>query len=428
MNQEIAEFFVKFTTEGLSEVKGAIDDLGKKMDDVGKATKSATDKSDSFFANIGKGGKWLVALTGFTSTVYALKKAWDSVANAASSTMTIYNQAMLAGTDPKTLERWQNVARHKGLNASEIFSDFRNGRDFLTRFGDVEISDEFNKTFARAGLNSDAVIASLEQGNMDALFRMLNTALSARDEFGNALVNETRAKDVLSQIGFGDTMLSLLRLQTLPELLENARLIYTENPDLLRASVERTEARETLRDSWNAIWASPEFVDTQTRILNALNGLMPHIEKIANWCAKKTETVVETVEGVFNETPEELAKTEGGKKKLINSGALAGAGLGLAGAKIGAATGVWFGGPIGSALGALIGAIGGAMIADKNFGDSSIIEKATENGWMVPMGLPQSESNATAIVNLNDVEVTRKTGNGRTEINMSLNEIPTVAR
>ena len=53
---------------------------------------------------------------------------------------------------------------------------------------------------------------------------------------------------------------------------------------------------------------------------------------------------------------------------------------------------------------------------------------ASDAGQVSPfITLPSSESNATAIINLNDVEVTRKTGNGTTEITMSLNQIPSEA-
>lgn len=420
MNQELGEFFVKFTTQGLTEVKDAINDLSKKMDDVGTSAKSATDKSDSFFANIGKGGKWFVALTGFTGAVVALKKAWDSVANAAAATMTIYNQAMLAGTDPKTLERWQNVARHKGLNAAEIFSDFRNGREFLTRFGDLEISEEFNKVFARANLTSDAVIASLERGNMDELFRMLNTALSARDASGNALVNETRAKDVLSQIGFGDTMLSLLRLQTLPDLLANARLVYTENPETLRASVERTEARETLRDSWNAIWANPEFIDTQTKLLNTLNEMMPYIEDIAKWCAKAIGEIV----GTQGET--EAEQTTGTALKI--AGAITG--------------GILSGGPVGAAIGAHAGTKANDWllkqdwyknmvnnVAPKDFWTdyNAAIAAGNYTQWPGEINVAGGDSNATAVVNVNGYTVTKSEGKGYTKVELDLNEIPDMA-
>lgn len=424
MDREIAEFFVKFTSEGLEEVKDSIDDLSKKMDDVGKSAERASRGSDGFFANIGEGGKWLLALTTFTSAVMSLKVAWDAVANAASSTMTIYNQAMLAGTDPKTMERWQNVARHHGLNPAEIFSDFRNGRAFLTRFQDLEIGEEFNKTFARAGLNSDAVIASIERGNMDELFRMLNTALSARDASGNALVNETRAKDVLSQIGFGDTMLSLLRLQTLPQELANARLIYTDDPEKYRASYEFTDAQETLRDTWKSIWADPKILDSLTELLHLLNDtVMPTLTGFFTWLFEKIGDILTT----SGDTPEE--KQLGNALKVV-AAAAGGAVGGVVGAGVGAGVADWAHDKLlkydwyknwANRIGA--GAPTGYW-KDYDTAYQNMLLAADAGSVPSYIEAPTANSNATAVVNINDVEVARETGNGYTAVNMSLPQTP----
>lgn len=438
MNQELGEFFVKFTTQGLTEVKDAIDDLSKKMDDVGKSTKNATDKTDGFFNKIGGSNSgWIGLLSKLAAAVLSVKSAWDNVANAAASTMTIYNQAMLAGTDPQTLERWQNVARHKGLNASAIFSDFRNGREFLQRIADVEMSDDLNKAFGRANLTLDAVMQSVQYGNLDATFAMLNQVLSARDENGKAILSDTRATEIMNQLGFSDTMLSLLRLQELPTLLENAKLIYTEDPALLEASAKRTEAREILRDTWNSIWANPELINTQTEILNALNQMLGPIQDIAKWCGKwlseTTSTISEITQAWDAVNPEgktqEQIQTEE-RVKAGERGAAYGMGLGAAGALAGAKLGV-FGGPGTTLLGAIVGGIAGSIIGWlKKADDQGIIngmEGVINNNWVAPMNLPSSESNAVATVNLNGIKVIETRGKNSTTIDMSLEEIPDVA-
>ena len=77
MDRELGEFFVKFTTQGLSEVKSSIDDLSKKMDDLGDASDNATKKHEGFFSKIGDSGfGWVKNLIGLTTAVQGLRTAW----------------------------------------------------------------------------------------------------------------------------------------------------------------------------------------------------------------------------------------------------------------------------------------------------------------------------------------------------------------
>lgn len=418
MNQELGEFFVKFTTQGLAEVKDAIDGLSKKMDEVGTASEKATDKQSNFF---NKSTLWIGRITGLTTAVVALKKAWDAVGNAAASTMSIYQQAMLAGTSPQTIERWQWVARHQGLDPNSIVGDFRSGKELLQRFADLEIGEEFNKVFGRAGLGTDAIMASLQAGNLDATLEMLNQALSARDANGNALINSARAKDILSQLGFSDTMQILLREQNLPTLLQNAKLIYTENPETLAASIRYTDAKATLKDSWNAIWANPQLLDSATELLKYLDKVvLPALTDFFTWLLGKLGDIL----GTAGETQEE--------KNLGNTLKLAGAGVGyVIGGPIGAAAGAWV---TDKAHDKLLNYewyknLANRVAPEGYWEDYSsqyqIMLDAVDSGNVSPMiSMPQSSSNATAVVNLNDVEIVRKTGSGSTTVDMSLSQVP----
>ena len=431
MNQELGEFFVKFTTQGLAEVKDAIDGLSKKMDDLGSASDIANSKQGGFFKNT---TVWIGKLAGLTSAVVALKKAWDAVGNAAASTMSIYQQAMLAGTSPQTLERWQWVARHQGLDPNSIIGDFRGGRELLQRFADLEIDEEFNKVFGRAGLGTDAIMASLQAGNLDAVLEMLNKALSARDANGNALINSARAKEILDQLGFSDTMQILLRQQELPTLLQNAKLIYTDNPETLAASVRYTEAKATLKDSWNEIWANPEIIKAATDMLIYLNDVvLPALKTFFVWLLDKIGSIMSTA----GETEEE--KQAGNALKGLAAGAAA----------IG--TAVITGDVVLPALAAGAAAYGAGKLHEKlleydwykdwvrkgaeynakwenvtpgtqEFRDLLLADLGF--GATAQPNVAVNGGDATAIVNLDGVEIARKTGRGYTEVSMSLPQIP----
>ena len=429
MNQELGEFFVKFTTQGLAEVKDAIDGLTKRLDEAGVAGERASGKQEGFFKNT---TLWIGKLAGLTSAVIALKKAWDAVGNAAASTMSIYQQAMLAGTSPQTLERWQWVARHQGLDPNAIIGDFRGGKELLQRFADLEIGEEFNKVFGRAGLGTDAIMASLQAGNLDAVLEMLNKALSARDANGNALINSARAKEILDQLGFSDTMQILLRQQELPTLLQNAKLIYTENPETLSASMRYTDAKATLKDSWNQIWADPAVIKAAADMLVFLNDtVLPALKSFFVWLLDKIGTILSTA----GNTEEE--KKTGNALKALAAGT------------VGVATAVATGGlavPLLAAGGAAYGAgVAHEELLKKSWYRDWIAKGAEANAkWenVVP-GTPEFQNlllsdlgfganaqpniavnggEATAIVNIDGIETVRRTGSGYTEVSMSLPE------
>ena len=444
MDRELAEFFIQFTAKGFSEVSDKIDSLSKKMDDLGDASEKAAEKHESFFGKIGNGKSgWIGSLLSLTAVVWGLRTAWNAVADAAASTMTIYNQAMLAGTDPQTLERWQNVARHKGLNANEIFSDFRAGQDLLKSLEYAEISADFNKVFALNDLEFAALEESVMKGNLNDTFAMLNKKLSAKGADGNFLIDSADADRIMKQLGFGDTMLSLLREKGLPTELQNAKLIYTRDPEILKASARRTEARETLRDTVNTIASSPELISAQTAILTTLNQtlerLEPHIENIATWAAKQVERITKATEAIFtNEGDTDSEKMAGKTLKVLGGGAAL-VGLGAAGAPA-----------LPAILTAGVAAWGldklhnyllqfdwykkfvNTGVAPEGFWENYNVQyqemlKGADAGNVQPfyagMTLPKNDSNATAVINLNGVTRAEKRGNGWTEITLSVDDV-----
>lgn len=441
MNQELAEFFVKFTTEGLAEVKGAIDDLSKKMDDVSKSTEKADKSQSSFF---GKIVKWGTLLAGFTTAVYGLKKAWDAVGVAAANTMDIYQQSLMAGTSPQTIERWQRVSEHQGLSAGAVPASFMSLRKFLYDFENLQIGEEFNKTIGLAlkdvaggDLITQAIMRSINTGNADTLLLTLNRFLSS------GLINSAAAHDLLSVFGLDNqTMFTLLHQGTLATQLENAKLIYTGNPETLNASARYVDAKASLKDAWNSIWANPDMMDKATHLMNLIaDKVLPKIEEFVTKYWPKIENAVI---GLFDWLMEKITyiierfgtKEDRNKfwQKMKNA---------AVGAVSGAAGGAILGGGIpGAVVGGIIGGISGyGMPTDsqpisKTMWDNltpaeqfSLFMKGNTfgDGYDIPYGtISVNGGNATAIVNIDGHTVARTEG-GNTSI-LDMMSIPTVER
>ena len=308
--------------------------------------------------------------------------------------------------------------------------------------------DKFFKGETKRSMTlNDLEFAALEEsvmkGNLNDTFAMLNKKLSAKGADGNFLIDSADADRIMKQLGFGDTMLSLLREKGLPTELQNAKLIYTRDPEILKASARRTEARETLRDTVNTIASSPELISAQTAILTTLNQtlerLEPHIENIATWAAKQVERITKATEAIFtNEGDTDSEKMAGKTLKVLGGGAAL-VGLGAAGAPA-----------LPAILTAGVAAWGldklhnyllqfdwykkfvNTGVAPEGFWENYNVQyqemlKGADAGNVQPfyagMTLPKNDSNATAVINLNGVTRAEKRGNGWTEITLSVDDV-----
>lgn len=362
MNQEIAEFFIQFTTKGFEGVSDKIDDLSKKMDEVGKASEKATEKHKGFFSNI---GGWIASLGLITTAVWALKSAWDGVAEVSAKTMELQWSSLYVGTSSETLERWQNVARRKRGEAAmgDIVPSFNALYKFLYNFTNAQFQESFNEKIGLAlqGTNGaadiqDALVRSAKQGNANALLQVLN------GYFSSGVLGSQAKQSILEAFGLNnETMLGLLSFKTLPQMLADVPTHKSKEENVIN-SAKYTEARAKLKEATEEFWFAiqPEI----TRLIQWFtNNALPVIREFLYTYWPQIETGIKSI---FNWIMEKLGlildkfgdeKAKAGFWDKVKGAVI----VGSTEAGIGALGGGVAGGPWGAALGAGAGFVGGAI-------------------------------------------------------------------
>lgn len=179
MNDEIGNFFIKFTTEGFDKVEKQLNDLGKSVDKLNDSFEKGSKKGESFFGAL---LKWDITVGTITKSFNALKSAIGGVFDTAKDMTTLFKQEENLGVEAKVLERWELVAEAFDGSKSDAYAFFSNVNNLMRKASTPdEWSSEDQKSLAKAGIAWAYDFGKDDVQNRDAYLVALRDAFVRAD-------------------------------------------------------------------------------------------------------------------------------------------------------------------------------------------------------------------------------------------------------
>lgn len=269
MNNEIADFYVAFTTAGIAELKQGLDDIDKKLDGIEDGFTSATHGTNEFLAGLGLLLAKLGIFGGVLATVAAgIKNAFDI----GERTLDLNNMAAAAGVASEEIETLGIALQRYGGDTNVAGATYKKIRDLLTEYGQGKISENQREVMARYGFNiqpgmtPDEVLFTLQE----AMYRRVQAGdIGGRNQIASAFGIDQSVMLFLSQ-----------SIQDVIAELKNAedKLVLSGEANKQNA-LALQEAKEELKKSWDKV--SQELIPVITDVLNMLGPILEALRPIA---------------------------------------------------------------------------------------------------------------------------------------------------
>lgn len=313
MNQ-LDEFFVTFTTKGITEMKDALKDINDRLDGLDKSFSKGVSKGDDFF---GKFTHWAGKIAILTTAVGAFTKAISEAFKMSNDIIRLNVVADVAGVRSEDIEALAIATApfmggKKDIGAAGNF--YRNMTETQTEWWRGQYSQKVIDEMSRVGimLKPDATPEQYMSGLIGALsfYQGQNTrqAIGARNLFAQA---------------FGLTDEQMLLFSKGQDYVNNALNYGYEHLTLsgdknLNNSVEQTKAKMELKEQWDKLVAdlipvATALTKVMTIVVDWLRPIARFLGRIAEWVSKKLEKPVEYMtdyaDGKLNSTDLTVAST-----------------------------------------------------------------------------------------------------------------------
>lgn len=278
MNEEIANFIVRFTTENLQEIKDGLKDVTKSVDAMNDTFQKSSSKTGGFFDKL---AKWTISLGGLATAFYGVKRAMEAVGQTAEQVQQTYIKADLAGVAPETMERWNlatQVFSGSESEAKSAVSQFFSNLNNLERdLREQKYSDEMLERMSRYGFTLDYLYGAGLPENRDRTMQKLHQVFQRKDLDAADLQALQTVFNIPSQMvemfklsdsAFGDLM----------QWAESLR-VETKNPETLNAAIEYKKAAI----EWQQVWKEmkTDLIPVLRDVMAALKPLKQPISDLA---------------------------------------------------------------------------------------------------------------------------------------------------
>lgn len=293
MNEEIANFFVKFTTEGLVDIKTGIEQINENLDDMNKAFEKSKKGGDSFFGSL---VKWTGLIGGLTAAFVTLRNTIRGVFDTAYAVSDLYGQEQILGVSANVLEQYGLIAERNRGSQSDAYSFFGNVNDLMGRFQTGRITKEDTYRFSKLGLAFDYNRDLSLSENRDVYLNALRSAVSGvnkNDADKMAIVSELIGPQSLQRFFMSNPAQAEKQLAWADKL----RVLSRNESDLQSAQdliTVQMEWRQTIKHF------EIELMPILSKVMKALEPLIPVIDKqitrLGEWVDRHADDMAKWVQ------------------------------------------------------------------------------------------------------------------------------------
>ena len=284
---ELAEFFVKFTTVGLVEVQKGIDDITDKVDELSDSFNKGEKKGDSFFSKL---SGWTLKVTGLIGSFKLLSSVVRGVFDVNEDVMSIYNASDATGARPKDIEKFGLLSKYfNGTGVSSAEGFFNNLTNILVELKDAKYRENWIEQMNRAGFMVQWNDNYSLQQNQDMFIRTLAETMPN--------LSIERRNKVAEAFGLSDDIKQLLSSGHFDELMRYAdsQRIITSKDEALHNAVALKNSIVELKTQVNRL-----ILAITPLITAVVNKLVPLLEKIdEKWIERQVNRIIEFFRFLF---------------------------------------------------------------------------------------------------------------------------------
>lgn len=275
MNEELSNFYVRFTTEGITELKAGLKDVQESVDKLDKDLKKSKGSGDDFFKQF---KSWANSVGLVTAAFVALKEAVKGAIDVSGQIQDIYKESDISGTDPETLERWGILARMYRGTQGDANQFFRGLNDLALNLRENKYSEDMLERMARAGFSMQYLQGAGLPENRDALISKLNQVFNRKD------LDAADLAAVKQLFNISDTMYDILKAN--PDALRKnlqwaeGQRALTADPAYLENSIELNKTLIELKQELTRTFA--DFMPVVTELLEAVKPLLAPLKELGS--------------------------------------------------------------------------------------------------------------------------------------------------
>ena len=300
MNDEIANFFIKFTAQGIDDVKKALDETNKKLDDITDSFKKTQDNGEAFFSAL---KRWTGLVGGLTSAFVILKNTINGVFDTAESVVDLYGKEQTLGVEAKVLEQYGLISRRNQGSQAEAYAFWEDVNRAMTKYqegkplGDDELTRNsyigFNYSY-----NPNLDPAANRAAYIDAMRK------SVQQYYNNTDQNiQTHLKDLVKQESF-------LRAFAADDEGWQKMLAWGDKWRVWskdEKTLKDAQKMETVKREWEQLKEElhVKLIPIVTRVLEMLE---PKMKQFYDWLDQHGEEYVENIEKWLTENGPTIIK------------------------------------------------------------------------------------------------------------------------
>lgn len=284
MNEQLANFFVEFTTKGITELKDGMSDILGKLDDVEDKFNKSGSKGEHFF---GKIPGWVKTVATLTGAFKSLSEIINGIFDVNEKVFDLHTAAARIGVKPITLESLDKGLRYFGAapGTAEKTYDFVNNLLFGAGYGQIpkELADITSKAqvgmirFMAGGTTEERIQYYLDQvaANMHKIMNTNYVGVSREQmaqQYANVALGDYGALGFVMGQGLYKDVVAKGRQES-----------FYSDPEAFRQSVELTAAKISLQDEWEK--ALIELTPAITRLIDEV--VKPLVANFAEWAKNK---------------------------------------------------------------------------------------------------------------------------------------------
>lgn len=285
---EIGNFFVQFTTSGLTEMKDGLRDINTRLDSMNETLTKSTTSGDKFFGGM---GGWLGKVGALAAGVLSLGKVIKDTFDIGDKIINLNLLADAAGATAQEVEALAIATQPFGGTVQSAANFYRTMSNLQTEMGRGQYGESMREELSRAGFFISPT-ATVEE-----YMRALGSALTRYTEAGMFGDRDKLAK----AFGLDDSMMLFLSggQENVEKMLAYGRQhSVLSGKDNLEAAVEMRKALNELKEVWNRLMV--EMMPVLTGLLNILKPILEALAPIAQWAIKQLGGLLDTGKQIWD--------------------------------------------------------------------------------------------------------------------------------